>query len=142
MLSPFRERFGGQSPKVLASTKGARFIFYGTSRRLLTKGVCLHGPGDCPPHPLFEAYTLFDGPAEQLSPLCVWLGGRWVNRRPESKSRPVTDDGVGGLDGLVNGAIQTSWYVDNDAFGQAFVLTAANIRLQGLPAANLAGNDA
>ena len=29
------------------------------------------------------------------------------------------------LDGLVNGAIQTSWYVNNDAFGQAFVLTAA-----------------
>jgi hypothetical protein len=28
------------------------------------------------------------------------------------------------LDGLVNGAIQTSWYVNN-AFGQAFVLTAA-----------------
>src|SRR5215469_4980299 len=34
------------------------------------------------------------------------------------------------LDGLVNGAIQTSWYVNNDAFGQVFVLTAANIRLQ------------
>src|SRR5215813_15073756 len=77
MLSPFIERFGGQSPKVLASTKGARVIFYGTSRRLLTKGVCLHGPGDCPPHPLLVIYTLFDGPAKQLS-LCVfgwWVGG-------------------------------------------------------------------
>jgi hypothetical protein len=29
------------------------------------------------------------------------------------------------LDGLVNGAIKTSCYVNNDAFGQAFVLTAA-----------------
>jgi hypothetical protein len=44
--------------------------------------------------------------------------------------------GAGALDGLVNGVIQTSWYVNNDAFGQAFVLTAENIRLQGLPAAN------
>ena len=29
----------------------------------------------------------------------------------------VTDDSAGDLDGLVNGAIQTSWYVNNDAFG-------------------------
>jgi hypothetical protein len=28
-------------------------------------------------------------------------------------------------DGLVNCAIQTSCYVNNDAFGQAFVFTAA-----------------
>jgi len=89
MLSPFMERFGGQSPKVLASTKGARVIFYGTSRRLLTKDVCLQGPGDCPSHPLLVIYTLFDGPAEQLSPLCVWLAGRLVNQRPESKSRSL-----------------------------------------------------
>src|SRR5262245_39453810 len=124
MLSPFMERFGGRSPKVLASTKGARVIFYGTSRRLLTKGVCLHGPGDCPPHPLLVIYTLFDDPAKQLSPLCVWLVGRWsIDALNPSLGRgtlwTVTDDGA---DGLVNGAIQTSWYVNNDAFGQAFVL--------------------
>src|SRR5262244_955425 len=89
MLSPFIERFGGQSPKVSASTKGARVIFYGTSRRLLTKGVCLHGPGDCPPHSLLVIYKLFDGPAVELSSWCVRLMGRWVNRRPESKSRPL-----------------------------------------------------
>src|SRR5262249_38627215 len=35
--------------------------------------------------------------------------------------------------------MQSSWYVNNDAFGQPFVLTAASIRLQGLPAANLEG---
>jgi hypothetical protein len=29
------------------------------------------------------------------------------------------------LDAIVNGAIQTSWYVNNDAFGQAFMLPAA-----------------
>src|SRR5262245_5131280 len=38
----------------------------------------------------------------------------------------VTDGGPGDLDGVANGVIQTSWYVNNDAFGQAFVLTAAD----------------
>ena len=131
-MLPFMEPFGGQSPKVLASTKGARVIFYGTSRRLLTC-VCLQGPGDCPPHPLLVIYTLFDDPAKQLSPLCAWLVGRWsIDALNPSLGRgtlwTVTDDGA---DGLVHGAIQTSWYVNNDAFGQAFVLTAADIRLQG-----------
>ena len=37
----------------------------------------------------------------------------------------VTDGGAGDLDGLANGAIQTSWYVNADAVNQAFVLTAA-----------------
>ena len=36
----------------------------------------------------------------------------------------VTDGGAGDLDGLVNGAIQTSWYVNADALNQAFVLSA------------------
>src|SRR5262245_26219993 len=27
-----------------------RAIFYGTFRQLLTKGIGLHGPGDCAPH--------------------------------------------------------------------------------------------
>src|SRR5215831_6900448 len=137
-MSPFMERFGGQSPKVLASTKGARVVFYGTSRRLLTKGVCLHGPGDCSAHSLLVIYTLFDGPAKQLSSRCVRLMARRVNQRPESKSRPLL--ARRGLSPTTvpaprrprqAGAIQTSWYVNNDAFGQAFVLTAADIRLQG-----------
>ena len=38
----------------------------------------------------------------------------------------VTDGGAGDLDGVVNGAIQTSWYVNADAANQAFVLTAAD----------------
>src|SRR5262245_18491334 len=38
----------------------------------------------------------------------------------------VTDGGLGDLDGLVNGVIQTSWYVNQDAFGQAFVLSATD----------------
>src|SRR5215813_3250160 len=88
-MSLFMEPFGGQSPKVLASTKGARVFFYGISRRLLTKGVCLHGSRDCSPHSLLVIYTLFDGPSEQLSSWCVRLMGRWVNRRPKSKSRPL-----------------------------------------------------
>jgi hypothetical protein len=91
-MSPFMGPFGGQSPKVLASTKSARVIFYGFSRRLLTKGVCLHGPGDCPPHSLlviFSDLQIIDGPAEQLSSWYVRMMGRWVNRRPESKSRPL-----------------------------------------------------
>src|SRR5215510_8471173 len=115
-MQPFMERFGGQSPKVLASTKGARVIFYGTSRRLLTC-VCLQGPGDCPPHPLLVIYTLFDGPAEQLSSLCIWLAGRWVNQRPECKSRSlVARCGLSPttVPTASSTAIQTSWYVNND----------------------------
>src|SRR5262245_44205846 len=38
----------------------------------------------------------------------------------------VTDGGVGDLDGLVNGAIQTAWYVNADAANQAFVLSATD----------------
>ncbi|BCM19021.1 SdrD B-like domain-containing protein [Mesorhizobium sp. J8] len=38
----------------------------------------------------------------------------------------VTDGGSGDLDGVVNGSIQTSWYVNADAAGQAFVLTATD----------------
>ncbi|UCI06125.1 beta strand repeat-containing protein [Mesorhizobium sp. B1-1-8] len=38
----------------------------------------------------------------------------------------VTDGGAGDLDGVVNGTIQTSWYVDSDAANQAFVLTASD----------------
>src|SRR5262245_31054121 len=88
-MSLFMEPFGSQSPKVLASTKGARVFFYGISRLLLTKGVCLHGPRDCSPHFLLVIYTLFDGPSEQLSSWCVRLTGRWANRRLESMSRPL-----------------------------------------------------
>jgi hypothetical protein len=36
-----------------------------------------------------SCHSLFDGPSEQLSSRCVRLMGRWVNRRPESKSRPL-----------------------------------------------------
>jgi hypothetical protein len=137
-MSPFMEHGGGQSPKVFASTKGAPVIFYGTSRWLLAKGVCSHGPGDCPPHSLLVIlviYRLFDDPAKQLSSWCVRLMGRWVNRRLEFKSRPLLDAAdchgrrSGALDGLVNGAIQMSWYVNNDAFGQA-VRAHGNIRVQ------------
>ncbi|TPI17981.1 hypothetical protein, partial [Mesorhizobium sp. B4-1-1] len=38
----------------------------------------------------------------------------------------VTDGGASDLDGVVNGSIQTSWYVNGDAAGQAFVLTATD----------------
>ncbi|RUX20174.1 hypothetical protein EOA23_28970, partial [Mesorhizobium sp. M2A.F.Ca.ET.042.01.1.1] len=38
----------------------------------------------------------------------------------------VTDGGAGDLDGVVNGSIQTSWYVNADAANQAFVLTATD----------------
>jgi uncharacterized repeat protein (TIGR01451 family) len=38
----------------------------------------------------------------------------------------VVDGGVGDLDGVANGVIQTSWYVNQDAAGQAFQLTAAD----------------
>ncbi|TGQ12603.1 MULTISPECIES: hypothetical protein, partial [unclassified Mesorhizobium] len=38
----------------------------------------------------------------------------------------VTDGGAGDLDGVVNGSIQTSWYVNGDAANQAFVLTATD----------------
>src|SRR5262249_46371822 len=38
----------------------------------------------------------------------------------------VTDGGVGDLDGVRNGAIQTSWYVNSDASNQAFVLTTTD----------------
>ncbi|TPL60586.1 SdrD B-like domain-containing protein, partial [Mesorhizobium sp. B2-4-3] len=38
----------------------------------------------------------------------------------------VTDGGAGDLDGAANGSIQTSWYVNSDAAGQAFVLTASD----------------
>jgi hypothetical protein len=141
MLSPIMERFGGQPPKVLACSKGARVIFYGTSRRLHTKGICLHGPADCPPHSLLVICTLFDGPAKQLSSRCVQFVGRWVNHRPESKFRPLlTRRGL--LPTTVpapstassNGRDPNVVATNNDAFGQAVpVLTAASIRLQGLP---------
>ena len=36
----------------------------------------------------------------------------------------ITDGGVGDLDGIANGVIQTSWAVGQDAAGEAFVLTA------------------
>src|SRR5262245_45150431 len=80
-MSLFMEPFGSQSPKVLASTKGARVFFYGISRLLLTKGVCLHGSRDCSPHSLLVIYTLFDGPSEQLSSWCVRSMGRWDGSR-------------------------------------------------------------
>src|SRR5262249_18049783 len=38
----------------------------------------------------------------------------------------VTDGGAGDLDGAANGAIQTSWYVNQDAAYQAFVLSATD----------------
>ncbi|TIO82125.1 MAG: hypothetical protein E5X74_26220, partial [Mesorhizobium sp.] len=38
----------------------------------------------------------------------------------------VTDGGAGDLDGVVNGTIQTSWYVNADAENQAFTLTATD----------------
>src|SRR5262245_57763443 len=38
----------------------------------------------------------------------------------------VTDGGAGDLDGVANGVIQTSWYVNSDASNQAFVLTATD----------------
>jgi hypothetical protein len=41
----------------------------------------------------------------------------WCVSFTPSTSWIVTDDGAGDLDGLVNGAIQTSWYVNNDACG-------------------------
>src|SRR5262249_520286 len=34
----------------------------------------------------------------------------------------ITDGGPGDLDGVANGVIQTSWYVNHDAAGQAFQL--------------------
>ena len=38
----------------------------------------------------------------------------------------ITDGGVGDLDGVANGVIQTNWAVGQDAAGQAFVLTATD----------------
>src|SRR5262249_47727287 len=38
----------------------------------------------------------------------------------------IIDGGPGDLDGVANGVIQTSWYVNADAANQAFVLTAAD----------------
>ncbi|BCG95272.1 hypothetical protein [Mesorhizobium sp. 131-2-1] len=38
----------------------------------------------------------------------------------------VTDGGVGDLDGVVNGTIKTSWYVNSDAANQAFTLTTTD----------------
>jgi hypothetical protein len=139
MLSPIMERFGGQPPKVLACSKGARVIFYGTSRRFLTKGICLHRPADCPPHSLSVICTLFGGPAKQLSSRCVQLMGRWVNQRPESKPF-LTRRGLLPTTVLApstassNGRDPNVVATNNDAFGQAVpVFTAASIRLQGLP---------
>ncbi|MCA6122782.1 hypothetical protein J6500_12870 [Bradyrhizobium sp. WSM 1704] len=45
---------------------------------------------------------------------------------PLSGSDPwtVTDGGVGDLDGVINGSITTSWYVNADAANQSFLLTA------------------
>src|SRR4051794_13920550 len=38
----------------------------------------------------------------------------------------VTDGGIGDLDGLLNGSVQTSWDVNQDALHQTFVLTATD----------------
>ena len=38
----------------------------------------------------------------------------------------VTDGGSGDLDGVANGVITTSWYVNADAANQSFLLTAAD----------------
>src|SRR5689334_15019891 len=38
----------------------------------------------------------------------------------------VTDGGIGDLDGLVNGSITTTWYVNPDAVDQAFQLSATD----------------
>ena len=117
------EHFGGQSPKVLASTKGARVIFYGTSRRLLTTVLrkVSTRTWNLPSSLSFVVkYTSFDRPAKQLSSWCVRLtvGGSIDALNPSLRRfrRTVTDDGA---DGLVDDAIQTSRYVNNDAFGQA-----------------------
>src|SRR5262245_61712322 len=87
-MSPVTECFGGQSPKVLASTKDARVIFCSTSRRLLTKGVCLH-TRRLPFSLSFGELRIIDGPSKQLSSRCVRLMGRWVNQSAESKSQPL-----------------------------------------------------
>src|SRR5262245_12860959 len=122
-MPPFMEHFGGQSPKVLASTKGARVIFYGTSRRLVLRKVSTRTWRLPSSLSFVVTYTSFDRPAKQLSSWCVRLTGRWVNRRSESKSRPLPANchrrRCRRVDGLVDGAIQTSRYVNNDAFGQA-----------------------
>jgi hypothetical protein len=135
-MSLFMEPFGSQSPKVLASTKGARVFFYGISRRLLTKSVCLHGPRDCSPHSLLVIYTLFDGPSEQLSSWCVRLMGRWVNRRPESKSRPLLAR-RGLSPTTVPTASSTARCVRTGVRAHG-----SEHSIAGTPAANLEGNDA
>src|SRR5262245_13642993 len=38
----------------------------------------------------------------------------------------ITDGGLGDLDGVANGVIQTSWYVNSDAANQAFALAATD----------------
>src|SRR5262249_19521259 len=38
----------------------------------------------------------------------------------------IIDGGPGDLDGVANGVIQTSWYVNHDAAGQAFQLSAVD----------------
>src|SRR5215469_6049444 len=130
-MPPFMEHLGGQSPKVLASTKGARVIFYGTSRRLLTtvlRKVSTRTWRLPSSLSFVVTYTSFDRPAKQLSSWCVRLTGRWVNRRSESKSRPLP--ACRGLSPTTVPAPSTasstarsrqSRYVNNDAFGQAFV---------------------
>src|SRR4051812_23636758 len=47
----------------------------------------------------------------------------------------VTDGGVGDLDGIANGVIQTTWAVGQDAAGESFVLTATNLATGGVASA-------
>ncbi|MBR1126690.1 SdrD B-like domain-containing protein [Bradyrhizobium iriomotense] len=53
---------------------------------------------------------------------------------PLSGSTPwiVVDGGAGDLDGAINGSIITSWYVNDDAFGQSFLLTASDPAAAGI----------
>src|SRR5260221_4636471 len=43
----------------------------------------------------------------------------------------ITDGGAGDLDGVANGVISTSWYVNSDALGQEFELTAQEVDADG-----------
>ena len=45
----------------------------------------------------------------------------------------LTDGGAGDLDGIVNGVLQTSWYVDpDDSLGATFLLTATDAGADGV----------
>ena len=43
----------------------------------------------------------------------------------------VVDGGAGDLDGVANGAITTSWFVNSDALNQSFLLTAQQVEAGG-----------